>query len=71
MKRRAIFIGMDGASMDLVLLMVKEGHMPNLKGLIERGARAAALACTNGCAARDVAADDIQGLLEDWGVEVR
>jgi len=39
-RRRAILIGIDGASMDLVLLMVKEGHMPNLEGLIERGAHA-------------------------------
>lgn len=36
--RRAITIGMDGASMELVRLMVAEGHMPALAGLMERGA---------------------------------
>jgi len=38
--RRAVMIGMDGASMDLVLLMIREGHMPNLKRLVERGVHA-------------------------------
>jgi predicted AlkP superfamily phosphohydrolase/phosphomutase len=36
--RRAIAIGMDGASMELVRLMVDEGHMPNLGRLMAAGA---------------------------------
>lgn len=35
--KRAILIGMDGASMKLVLRMVEEGHMPNLQKQIARG----------------------------------
>ncbi len=35
--KRAIVIGMDGASMELVLNMVDWGHMPNLKAIIDRG----------------------------------
>ncbi|MFQ5809137.1 MAG: alkaline phosphatase family protein, partial [Armatimonadota bacterium] len=35
--KRAIVIGMDGAGMELVLNMVKWGHMPNVAALIERG----------------------------------
>ena len=35
--KRAIVIGMDGASMELVLNMVNWGHMPNLKKIIDRG----------------------------------
>lgn len=36
--KRAIVIGMDGASMELIRLMVAEGQMPNLGRLMERGA---------------------------------
>lgn len=36
--RRAIVVGMDGASMELVRRMVDEGHMPNLGRLMQRGA---------------------------------
>ena len=35
--KRGIVIGMDGASMDLVLNLIEWGHMPNLAKLIERG----------------------------------
>ena len=35
--RRAILIGMDGASMELVMNMVDAGHMPHLGRLIARG----------------------------------
>ena len=35
--KRAIVIGMDGASMELVLRMVDSGYMPNLQKQIERG----------------------------------
>jgi len=35
--RRAVVLGMDGASMELILNMVEWGHMPHLAGLIERG----------------------------------
>ena len=35
--RRAILIGMDGASMELVINMVNGGHMPHLGKLMERG----------------------------------
>ncbi len=35
--RRAILIGMDGASMELVMNMVDGGHMPHLGKLIDRG----------------------------------
>ena len=35
--KRAIVIGMDGASMELVLNMVNWGHMPQLKQIIDRG----------------------------------
>ena len=35
--KRAIIIGMDGASMELVLNMIDWGHMPNLARLKERG----------------------------------
>jgi len=36
--KRAIVIGMDGASMELVQNMIDWGHMPNLKRLREKGA---------------------------------
>jgi predicted AlkP superfamily phosphohydrolase/phosphomutase len=36
--RRAIVVGMDGASMELVGRMVDEGHMPNLGRLMAEGA---------------------------------
>ena len=36
--KRAIVVGMDGASMELVRGMVDEGHMPNLGRLMARGA---------------------------------
>lgn len=36
--KRAIVVGMDGAGMELVLNMVKWGHMPNLARLIGQGA---------------------------------
>ncbi|MCY4090917.1 MAG: alkaline phosphatase family protein [Caldilineaceae bacterium] len=36
--RRAILIGMDGASMELVYNMVDGGHMPHLGKLLDRGA---------------------------------
>ncbi len=35
--KRAIIIGMDGASMELVLNMINWGHMPHLAQLMERG----------------------------------
>ena len=35
--RRAILIGMDGASMEVVINMVNGGHMPHLGKLMERG----------------------------------
>ena len=35
--RRAILIGMDGASMELVINMVNGGHMPHLGKLMQRG----------------------------------
>lgn len=35
--KRAIVIGMDGASMELVRHMIAWGHMPNLERLVERG----------------------------------
>lgn len=35
--KRAIVIGMDGASMELIRNMVEWGHMPHLAGLMERG----------------------------------
>ena len=35
--KRAILIGMDGASMELVLEMVENGHMPNLQKQIKCG----------------------------------
>ena len=35
--KRAMVIGMDGASMELVLRMVDEGYMPNLQKQMERG----------------------------------
>ena len=38
--RKAIVIGLDGASMEIVLRMVGEGHAPNLRRLIERGVHA-------------------------------
>ena len=36
--KKAIVIGMDGASMEIVKNMVDWGHMPNLAKLVERGA---------------------------------
>ena len=36
--RRAIVLGMDGASMELVVRMVHEGQMPNLGKLMAEGA---------------------------------
>jgi predicted AlkP superfamily phosphohydrolase/phosphomutase len=36
--KRAIVIGMDGASMELVRNMAAEGHMPNLAALMQQGA---------------------------------
>ena len=36
--RRAILIGMDGASMELIYNMVDGGHMPHLGKLLDRGA---------------------------------
>ena len=36
--RRAILIGMDGASMELIYNMVDGGHMPHVGKLLERGA---------------------------------
>lgn len=36
--KRAIVIGMDGASMELVTNMIAWGHVPNLKRLLESGA---------------------------------
>ena len=36
--RRAILIGMDGASMELIYNMVDGGHMPHLGNLLDRGA---------------------------------
>ena len=35
--RRAILIGMDGASMEVVINMVNGGHMPHLGKLMQRG----------------------------------
>ena len=35
---RAVIMGMDGASMELVEHMVREGHAPNIGALMERGA---------------------------------
>src|SRR5215469_18624419 len=35
--KRAILIGMDGASMELVRNMIAWGHMPHLQGLVARG----------------------------------
>lgn len=35
--KRAIIVGLDGASMELVLNMINWGHMPNLAQLIRRG----------------------------------
>ena len=35
--KRAVIVGMDGASMELVLNMVKWGHMPHIAQLIGRG----------------------------------
>lgn len=35
--KRAIVIGMDGASMELVKNMIAWGHVPNIKRLLERG----------------------------------
>src|SRR5262249_39956895 len=35
--KRAILIGMDGASMELVRNMIAWGHMPHLRGLVARG----------------------------------
>ena len=35
--KRAIVVGMDGASMELVLNMVKWGHMPHVPQLMEHG----------------------------------
>jgi predicted AlkP superfamily phosphohydrolase/phosphomutase len=37
--KKAVVIGMDGASMELVQHMVDEGHMPYLAGLMERGVK--------------------------------
>ena len=36
--RKAIIVGLDGASMELVLRMVREGHMPSVGQLLGRGA---------------------------------
>lgn len=36
--KRAVIMGMDGASFELVEHMVREGHTPNIARLIERGA---------------------------------
>jgi predicted AlkP superfamily phosphohydrolase/phosphomutase len=35
--KRAIVVGIDGASMELLLNMVKWGHVPHLEKLIGRG----------------------------------
>ncbi|MFN2155455.1 MAG: alkaline phosphatase family protein [Anaerolineae bacterium] len=35
--RKAIVVGLDGASMELVLRMVREGHMPNASRLLDQG----------------------------------
>lgn len=35
--KKAIIVGFDGASMELVLHMAKGGHMPHVAGLLERG----------------------------------
>jgi predicted AlkP superfamily phosphohydrolase/phosphomutase len=35
--KKAIVVGLDGASMELVLRMVREGHMPNVNRLLDRG----------------------------------
>ena len=35
--RRAIVVGLDGASMELVKHVVDEGHAPNIGSLIKRG----------------------------------
>ena len=36
--RRAIVIGMDGASMEIISNMVEAGHAPNIGALMKRGA---------------------------------
>ena len=36
--RRAIVVGMDGASMEIVQNMVKGGHAPNIGSLMKKGA---------------------------------
>jgi len=35
--KRAVVVGIDGASMELVLWMVAKGHMPHVAQLIARG----------------------------------